>query len=222
MGKLGAACVLTCLVALGVLFTMLTSWLLGRTLLNGEPSSFVLEMPPYRRPQIGKVIVRSVLDRTIFVLGRAIMTAAPVSLLIWCMANIRLHDASLLQSAAGLLSPIGMLLGVDGTILLGFMLGLPANEIVLPVVVTAYLGASRLTDFGSADALCTLLTANGWTLCTAACFLILTLFHSPCATTLLTIRKETDSRKWTLAAFLLPTVIGILLCILLRSLYILL
>ena len=218
-GKFGSACILTLLILISVCITMLVSWLLGRTILKGEPSSFVLELPPYRRPQIGKVIIRSVLDRTIFVLCRAVVTAAPVSLLIWCLANIRLHDVSLLQTAAQILSPIGTLLGVDGTILLAFVLGLPANEIVLPVAVTAYMGASQLTDFGALDTLRTLLSANGWTLCTAACFLILTLFHSPCATTLLTIHKETGSKKWTLAAFLLPIIIGILLCLMMRALF---
>lgn len=212
---------MTLLICLSVGMTFLVSWALGRTLLRGEPSSFVLELPPYRRPQLGKVIVRSVLDRTLFVLGRAMLTAAPVSLLIWCLANLSIGGQTLLQAAAGALSGLGWLMGLDGVVLLAFLLGFPANEIVLPVAVTAYLGASQLTDYGSLDMLASLLTTNGWTLCTAVCFLVFTLFHFPCGTTLLTIRKETGSRRCALAAFLLPTGIGMLLCILLHAAFVL-
>ncbi|MCR5305385.1 MAG: ferrous iron transport protein B [Oscillospiraceae bacterium] len=209
--SLRAALLLTVLIALSIAVTLLCSALLSRTVLRGTPSSFVLEMPPFRRPQLLRILVRSVLDRTVFVLGRAVVTAAPVSLLIWVLANCRISEQSLLSLLAGLLNPFGILLGLDGVILLAFLLGLPANEIVLPVAVTAYLGCTALTDYGSYAALHTLLTANGWTLHTAACFLILTLFHAPCATTLLTVRRETGSRRLTAAAFLLPSVVGILL-----------
>ena len=209
--RLYAALLLTALVVLSIAVTLLCSALLSRTLLRGEPSSFVLELPPFRRPQILKVLVRSVLDRTVLVLGRAVTAAAPVSLLIWVLANVQQNGQSLLNLLAGLLSPFGLLLGLDGVILLAFLLGLPANEIVLPVAVTAYLGSSALTDYGSHAALHALLTAHGWTLHTAACFLMLTLFHAPCATTLLTVRKETGSRRLTAAAFLLPAAVGILL-----------
>lgn len=210
-----AAAMMTALILFSVGVTFAASALLGRTVLRGEPSSFVLEMPPYRRPQIGHVIVRSVLDRTVFVLGRAVMTAAPVSLLIWILANISLSGETLLQRLADIMQPLGSLIGMDGVMLLAFLLGLPANEIVLPVALTAYLGTGSLTDYESLQSLHTLLTAHGWTLLTASCFLIFTLFHSPCATTLLTVYKETRSRRWTFAAFLLPTVIGTVLCMIL-------
>lgn len=209
-----AACIMTALILLSIGMTFAASALLGRTVLRGEPSSFILELPPIRRPQFGQVIVRSVLDRTIFVLGRAVMTAAPVSLLIWILANLHIGGETVLQQIAGLLAPAGALLGLDGELLLAFILGMPANEIVLPVAVTAYLGSSALTDYGTAASLGTLLTAHGWTASTAVCFLIFMLFHSPCATTLLTICKETGSRRWTFAAFLLPVLIGGTLCIL--------
>lgn len=212
-----AAGIMTLLIVLSVGMTMAVSWGLGRTILRGTASSFVLELPPYRRPQFGKVIVRSLLDRTIYVLGRAAVTAVPVSLLIWCMANVRMQEGSVLQWAADMLSPLGRLLGMDGTLILAFLLGIPANEIVLPVAVTAYMGSAQLTDYGSLTALHSLLTEHGWTFCTAICFLVFTLFHSPCATTLLTIRKETHSAKWTLAAFLLPIFIGMVLCCLVRG-----
>ena len=210
-----AAAMMSALILFSVGVTFAASALLGRTVLRGEPSSFVLEMPPYRRPQIGHVIVRSVLDRTVFVLGRAVMTAAPVSLLIWILANISLSGETLLQRLADSMQPLGSLIGLDGVMLLAFLLGLPANEIVLPVALTAYLGTGSLTDYESMQSLHMLLTAHGWTLLTASCFLIFTLFHSPCATTLLTVYKETRSRRWTFAAFLLPTVIGTVLCMIL-------
>ncbi len=210
--SLQAAVIMTMLIILSVFVTMRASSLLGKTVLRGQPSAFVLELPPYRKPQIAQIIVRSVLDRTVFVLGRAVMTAAPVSLLIWILANCSFGGKTILQQISALLAPIGNLIGLDGVILLAFLLGLPANEIVLPVAVTAYLGASALTDYGSLSDLHMLLTAHGWTQATAICFLFFTLFHSPCATTLLTVYKETSSKKWTFAAFLLPTAIGLLLC----------
>ncbi len=216
--SLRAAVMLTLLIAFCIGMTMLHSFLLSRTLLRGKPSPFVLELPPYRMPQVGKVLIRSLLDRTVRVLGRAVMTAAPAGLLIWILSNVPVSDGSLLTCTAGLLEPAGWLLGVDGVILLAFVLGLPANEIVLPVAVTAYLGAETLTGYGDSTALCALLTANGWTLHTACCFLILALFHSPCATTLLTVYKETGSKRWTLAAFLIPVLTGIVLCLIVSPL----
>ncbi len=212
LSSLRSAGIMTLLILLCVAVTFAASMFLSRTFLRGQPSSFILELPPYRKPQIGHVILRSVLDRTIFVLGRAVMTAAPVSLLIWMLANICICGQSLLQWLAGFMEPPGALIGLDGVMLLAFLLGLPANEIVLPVALTAYLGCSTLTDYDSLDSLHSLLTSHGWTMRTAVCFLIFTLFHSPCATTLLTVYKETRSKRWTFAAFLLPTVIGITLC----------
>ena len=215
--SLRAAAIMTGLILLSIAMTFAASALLGKTLLRGQPSSFILELPPYRRPQFGKVILRSVLDRTVFVLGRAAVTAAPVSLLIWILANVTAGGQSVLQLLSGVLEPIGAFLGLDGVLLLAFVLGLPANEIVLPVAVTAYLGAGTLTEYGTLPALHTLLTAHGWTSATACCFLIFTLFHAPCATTLLTVYKETGSKRWTAAAFLLPAAAGVVLCALLAG-----
>ncbi|MBR3680115.1 MAG: ferrous iron transporter B [Oscillospiraceae bacterium] len=214
-----AAFILTILICGSIGMTFAASWILGRTVLRGEPSSFVLELPPYRKPEIGKVIVRSLLDRTAFVLGRAVLTAAPAGILIWLCANISISGESLLTAAASVLSGIGGMLGLDGTILLSFLLGIPANEIVLPVAVTAYLGAGVLTDYSSTEMLSELLTANGWTACTAVCYLVFTLFHWPCATTLLTIRKETKSTRLMLAAWILPTLIGVTLCMLIHAVF---
>ena len=211
------AAILTLLIVLSIGMTMLHSLLLSRTLLRGKSSPFVLELPPFRLPQFWKVLVRSLLERTVRVLGRAVMTAAPAGLIIWLLANLRVGESSLLCLAAEIMRPFGEMLGLDGVILLAFLLGLPANEIILPIAATAYLGTGMLTDCAG-EALCNLLTANGWTLRTACCFLALALFHSPCATTLLTVRRETGSRRWTAAAFLLPTVTGVLLCLLLNAL----
>ena len=211
-----AAGILTLLICFAIIMTLAVSWVLGRTILRGEPSSFVLEMPPYRRPQIGRVIVHSLLERTIFVVGRAVLIAAPISLLIWCLANIVTNGQPLLMIAAQMLSGIGKAMGMDGTTILAFLLGFPANEIVLPVAFTAYMGAGRLTDYGNLQVLADILTEHGWTIWTALSYLVFTLFHYPCGTTLLTIRRETGSWKWTMAAFLIPTLIGVSLCMLLH------
>ncbi len=210
--SLRAACIMTGLILLSLAASFGWSAILSKTVLRGKASSFILELPPYRRPQIGTILVRSVLDRTVFVLGRAAAVAAPMNLLIWLLANLRIGEQNLLQLTAAVLDPFGILLGLDGVLLLAFILGLPANEIVLPVALTAYLGTHTLTEQSSLTALHGILTANGWTSLTAVCFLVFTLFHAPCATTLLTVYKETGSRKWTFAAWLLPTLTGIALC----------
>lgn len=213
-GSLLSALLLTGVVLLGIAATFLASWLLSRTFLKGLPSSFTLELPPYRRPQFGRVLVRSLLDRTLFVLGRAVTAAAPAGILIWLLANLTWQGSSLLMHCASALDPFASLFGLNGVILMAFLLGLPANEIVLPIILMAYLNQSVLTAPGSLPALKDLLTAQGWTPITAACTILFTLLHWPCATTLLTIRKETGSLKWTLLAFLLPTAFGLLLCLL--------
>ncbi|MBR3267435.1 MAG: fused ferrous iron transport protein A/B [Oscillospiraceae bacterium] len=212
-GSVRAACMMTALILLSVFVTFAASAALGKTVLRGEASSFVLELPPFRRPQIRQILIRSVLDRTVFVLCRAVMTAAPVSLLIWIFANVQAGGQSIVVHLSDFLAPAGNLIGLDGVILLAFILGLPANEIVLPVAVTAYLGSTTLTDYGSLSSLHTLLVSHGWTQGTAACFLLFTLFHSPCATTLLTVFRETRSKRWTFAAFLLPVSVGLILCL---------
>ncbi len=213
-GSLQATAVVTALVLLSIAVTMGVSYLLSRTLLKGQPSSFVLELPPYRRPQLGKILVRSLIERTAKILVRAVIVAAPVNLLIWLLANCRLQGQSLLQYGAQLLAPLGAWMGLDGTLLLAFVLGLPANEIILPIALTVYTGAAQLLDYSSAQSLHTLLNACGWDNITAVCFLIFMLFHAPCATTLLTVRKETHSLRCTLLAWILPLATGVLLCVL--------
>ena len=181
-------------------------------MLKGKPSSFTLEMPPYRKPQIGKVIVRSLLDRTLFVLGRAAAVAAPAGLVIWLMANITVNGANLISHCAGFLDPFAKLMGLDGVILLSFILGFPANEIVLPIAAMAYAGQGSMTDIGIFE-MGKLFSQNGWTWLTALNTILFSLFHWPCSTTLMTVKKETGSLKWTFAAFAVPTVMGIAVCI---------
>ena len=176
------------------------------------PSSFALELPPYRRPQIGKVIVRSIFDRTLFVLGRAVSVAAPAGLLIWLMANITINGTTVLAYCTNFLDPLGRLLGMDGVILTAFILGFPANEIVIPLILMAYAAGGSMVEATSLWQLKDLLVANGWTALTALCTMLFSLLHFPCATTCLTIHKETGSWKWTALAFFLPTLIGMAIC----------
>lgn len=197
-------------IGLSVGMTLLVSFFLSRTVLKGMPSAFVLELPPFRRPQIGQVLVRSLLDRTIFVLGRAITAAAPAGAVIWLLQRIPVGDGTLLTQIAMFLEPLGGFMGLSGPILLAFLLGLPANEIVLPILLMFYSQSGMLVEGGSQTG--AMLMANGWTWTTAVCAILFSLNHFPCATTLLTIRKETGSRKWTAISFLLPTVIGICMC----------
>ena len=210
-----AALLMGCIV-LAVAMTLWASRFLAGTFLKGEPSSFSLELPPYRAPQVGQVLVRSILDRTLFVLGRAVMVAAPAGLLIWTAANVTLEGESILVRLAGFLQPLGALMGLDGFILLAFLLGFPANEIVVPCILMGYLSAGSLTDYVGLAELHGLLTAHGWTAATAVCVLVFTMFHFPCGTTCFTIWKETKSVKWTALAVLLPTAVGIALCILIH------
>ena len=199
-------------IILGILMSLIISKILSCTILKGIPSSFVLELPPYRKPQFGKIIVRSILDRTIFVLGRALAVAAPAGLVIWLFANIGFNGVSLLNIIANFLNPFAKLMGLDGYILTAFILGIPANEIVLPLILMCYLGGSSLTNISDNFAIGSILLNNGWTLLTAINVMIFTVLHFPCTTTLLTIKKESGSWKWTLIAFILPTVCGIILC----------
>lgn len=212
-GSIATALILTGFILAGILATLGASWLLSRTLLKGVPSSFTLELPPYRRPQVGKVIVRSICDRTLFVLARAVAVAAPAGLVIWLMANVPVGGGSLLTACAGVLDPAGRLMGLDGIILMAFILGFPANEIVLPIILMAYLQTGSLVQMEELSALSALLSAHGWTAATPICLMIFCLFHWPCSTTCLTIHKETGSLKWTAAAIILPTAAGVILCI---------
>ena len=207
-----AAAILTLLIAGGIAAALVVTWLLSKTFLKGMPSSFTLELPPYRCPQFGKVIVRSIFDRTIFVLARAIAAAAPAGLIVWILANTVIGDISILNRMVDFMDPAGRLMGMDGAILTAFILGLPANEIVIPITIMIYTAQGSLADLGSLAEMQSLFAANGWTWVTALCTMIFYLLHWPCATTLLTIRKETGSTKWTLMASLIPTVLGFAVC----------
>ena len=209
--------ILMAVILLGIFLTLLISRLLSKTVLKGMPSSFVLELPPYRKPQFGKVLVRSLFDRTLFVLGRAVTVAIPAGLIIWCMANIDINGISILKYCTDFLDPFGRFFGMDGVIIMAFLLGLPANEIVIPIIVMCYLGTGSLSEFENLQQLRILLVENGWTWLTAVCTLIFTLLHFPCGTTLATIKKETGSKKWTVLSFLLPTACGLLLCLVITS-----
>ena len=210
--SLVSALLLTAALVLSVGLTFGATWLLSMTVLRGRPSAFALELPPYRAPQAGQVIVRSVFDRTLFVLGRAAAVAAPAGMILWTLANMHIGGASLLAWCAGALDPLGRLMGMDGVLLLAFVLGFPANEIVLPIAVMGYLAQGSLGDSLGLAQMHALLTANGWTWTTAVSAVLFFLLHWPCSTTLWTIRRETGSAKWTLLAALLPTALGMALC----------
>ena len=199
-------------IILGIFLTLMVSRILSNTILKGMPSSMVLELPPYRKPQFGKILVRSIFDRTLFVLGRAISVAAPAGLIIWLLANIGVGGESLLTIIANFLNPFAQLMGLDGYILTAFILGIPANEIVLPIILLCYLKGGTLVNIEDTVAIGQILIQNGWTMLTALNVMLFTILHFPCATTLLTIKKETKSWKWTAVAFAIPTVCGIVLC----------
>ncbi len=203
---------LTFIIFIGIGLTFLVSFVLSKTLLKGEPSHFILELPPYRMPQFGKVLKESIFNRTIFVLGRAVSVAIPAGFLIWSFANVKLGNTSLLLHISHFLDPFGHLIGLDGVILLSFILGFPANEIVIPIMIMTYMQTGQMTEFQNLNLLKDLLLQNGWTMMTAICMTLFCLVHFPCSTTFLTIKKETGSRKWAILGFLLPTLIGLLLC----------
>ena len=208
-GSLTAAGVLALVVVFSAAATLAVSFILSKTLLRGESSAFTLELPPYRVPRIGQVIVRSVLDRTLHVLGRAAAVAAPWGLAVYALANISAGGETLLSWFCSWLDPAARLIGLDGVILAAFVLGLPANELVIPIMLMAYTSGSCLTEISSYAALSEVLSGNGWTAMTAVSAVLFTLMHSPCSTTLLTIKKETGSIGWTAAAAVIPTAAGI-------------
>lgn len=219
MGLLGAghnygltAVVVTGIVVLGIGVTLVVSWACSKTLLKGLPSTFTLELPPYRLPKVGVLLVRSVFDRTMFVLARAVMVAAPAGGFIWLLANIQVGGISIITHLAGWLDGFGVFIGLDGMILLAFILGLPANEIVIPIMMMGYLSQGSMAEFDSLNELQQLLVKNGWTWLTALNMMLFSLLHFPCATTLLTIRRETQKSKWPFLAALIPTGIGIAVC----------
>lgn len=211
-GGIGAAAVLCCCIVFAVGMTFAVSRLLSAVFLRGRPSSFTLELPPFRAPRVKDIIVRSVLDRTVFVLGRAVSVAAPCGLILWLCAFARVGDATLLSRIASYLDGVGNLLGVDGAFITGLIFALPANEITMPIALMCYTGAGTLAEGASSGALGDILLSNGWNTASALCAVILVLFHSPCATTLLTVKKETGSLRAVLAAWFIPTVVGVLLC----------
>ena len=223
MGGFGGSLISTIsvifVILLGIFCSLLISKILSKTLLKGVPSSFVLELPPYRTPQIGKILIRSLFDRTLFVLGRAICVAIPSGLIIWIFANIGINGQSLLSIIANFLNPFASLLGLDGYILTAFIFGIPANEIVLPIILMCYLGDHSLVNMENTFSVGQILIQNGWTLLTAINVMIFTCLHFPCATTLLTIKKETGSVKWTIISFLLPTFCGMLICMVTTFIY---
>lgn len=214
ISSLKVALILLFVIVACVTVTMVVSKFLSISILKKEPSNFVLELPPYRKPQIIKTIIRSFLDRTLFVLGRAVVVAIPAGALIWLTANIYINEISILNYCTDFLDPFGKLIGLDGVIIMAFILGFPANETVVPIIIMSYMATGTLTDFTSYEQLLQILTQNGWTLITAVCMMIMCVMHFPCSTTCLTIKKETGSLKWTFVSIILPTVIGIVLCFL--------
>ena len=211
--------ILTVFIILGIGMTMLISWLLSKTLLKGVPSSFTLELPPYRKPQILKVIVRSIFDKTLHVLSRAIIVTIPAGILIWVLANVNINNISILMHINQFLDPFGKIIGLDGVILTSFLLAFPANEILIPIMIMSYLSLGTITNYNSILELKTLFLDNGWTILTAINTIIFSLMHFPCSTTCLTIKKETSSLKWMIYSMIIPTVCGITLCLIISIVY---
>lgn len=206
------ASVMILLIILCALITLAVSFLLSKTILKGQPSAFTIELPPYRSAKVISVIVRSIFDRTLFVLARAVCISAPMGLVIWCLANIKISQTAIITVLSNALDPIGSLMGLDGVLLLAFILGFPANEIVLPIALMCYMNQGVLSSVSDNAAIFEILCGNGWTAVTGACFILFSLFHFPCSTTLLTIKKETGSLKYTALSFIIPTTIGFVLC----------
>ena len=217
--SISTAIFVTLIVLIGIGITLLVSYLLSKTLIKGESSTFTLELPPYRVPQIGKIIYTSLIDRTLFVLSRAVIVAIPAGIITWILANTYIGDMTILNHIALFLDPIGKFIGLDGFILLAFILGMPANEIVIPILIMSYMATGSMTDYTSLQELGNLLTDHGWTYLTALNLMLFSLLHWPCTTTLLTIKKETKSIKWTALGFLIPTAIAFFICTITRILY---
>ena len=214
-----SAVLLTFFILIGIFVTFFSTKLLSKTVLKGSPSSYILEMPPYRKPQFIKVIIRSVFDKTAFVLARAVAVAVPAGIIIWALANITISNHSLIFYCSEFLNPIAEAMGLDGVILLAFILGFPANEIVIPIALMAYLGNGNISDISSVSLIGEILISNGWTIKTALCTIIFSLFHWPCSTTVLTIKKETGSFLWTLFAIFYPTLLGAVCCVFINLIF---
>jgi ferrous iron transport protein B len=201
---------LSVVIVISIAVTLLVSNLLSKTFLKGGGSHYILELPPYRKPQFSKVIIRSILERTLSVLGRAVVVAFPAGVIIWLLLNT--GEKVIINTLVSFLSPLGLLLGLDGKILTSFLLGVPANEIVLPICLMLYSNTEELVSIESREAIAEILVNNSWSIKTAVSFILFSLFHFPCATTLITIYKETKSLKWLTLSFLIPTVTGVVIC----------
>ena len=219
VGSLVSTFIVLGVILLGIVLSLFISKILSCTILKGESSGFILELPPYRKPQIGSILIRSVLDRTIFVLGRAVCSAIPAGIVIWVLANVQIDGTSMISYIACFFDPIAKIMGLDGYILTAFIFGIPANEIVLPILLMMYMKSGYLVDISDSWRIGEILIANGWTILTAINVMIFTLLHFPCMTTLLTIKKETNSSKWVWISFLIPTVCGMIICILTNFIY---
>lgn len=212
------ALILTGIILFGILMTLIVSNGLSNTILKGMPSSFVLELPPFRKPQIGKVLIHSLFNRTLFVLGRAITVALPAGIVIWLLTNLTIDGVSIIQICADFIDPFARMIGLDGVILMAFILGFPANEIVVPIMIMIYLSKTSMTDISNLSLLKQILVDNGWTITTAICTILFSLLHFPCSTTCLTIKKETGSLKWMLFTILLTTSIAVMTCFIISHL----
>ena len=213
IGGILSALVLLALILVSIITTFAVSKLLSLTVLRGEPSAFTLELPPYRMPKFWQTVARSVLDRTLYVLGRAVAVAAPAGLVLWVLANIKAGTSTLLVAISRWLDPFGAFFGMDGIILLGFLLALPANEIAIPIMLMIYTGGGALTEYASLAELGAVLSSAGWSVTTAICVTFFTVFHFPCSTTMLTIKKESGKWRWAMLSAALSTAIGLLYCL---------
>lgn len=218
VNSLVSSLMLLVFIVISVIMTFIVSKILSCTILKSKDSTFVIEMPPYRRPEVLKTIVRSVIDRTLFVLIRAICVSIPAGIIIWVCSNVYVGGVSILSICSNFLEPFGKFIGLDGVIILAFILGLPANEIVIPIIIMAYLCTGNITGYTSLNELRDILISNGWTIVTAFCFIFFTMFHFPCGTTIVTIKKETNSLLWTIISIIVPTLVGIVCCFILSNL----
>ena len=227
-GSIAGAATLVACVLLGVTATLVVSAVLSRTVLKGEASSFALEMPSYRKPQVLQVLYTSLIDRTLFVLWRAMVFAAPAGLVIWTLGNWMVGGTSAFAHIAGWLDPLGHLIGLDGVILLAYLVAIPANEIVVPTILMGYnalasqlvyQGQRVMVDTGGIDNITNLLVhQHHWTILTAVCLILFCVLHNPCSTTAWTIYQETGSKRWTAVAFLMPLAIAIAACFIVAQL----
>ena len=222
LAGLVSASAVVAIALLGIALTFITSWFLSHTILKGEASAFSLELPPYRPPRILQTLYTSLIDRTIFVLWRAVVFAVPAGAVIWLIANITISGTSIANHIVNSLNPFGIFIGLNGVILLAYVIAIPANEIVIPTILMLTVlsarmagvgeGAGVMFEFNDLSSYLTVFNAGGWTLLTAVNLMLFSLIHNPCSTTIYTIYKETRSIKWTIISALLPVVMGLVLC----------